>query len=102
MLVFGDWNQDIRSGGIQGWKDQVGLRDAMMDKTENTDGLPSTYQRGRLLIDTIMATGGVVIEKAAYLPFGNSVGDCRAIFVNISLVSVLGANLPPIQLVQAP
>ena len=68
----------------------------MMEKVGNVKDLPATYQRGRVLIDSIMTTGAVIVDKAGYLPFGVGVGDHRALFVDVSLVSVLGANLPPI------
>ena len=101
ILVMGDWNQDIRSEDIQDWKDRIGLRDAMMEKVGDVKDLPATHQRGRVPIDSIMTTGAVVIDKAGYLPFGEGVGDHRALFVDVSLVSVLGANLPPIQSARA-
>ena len=43
----------------------------------------------------------MVVDRAGYLPFGEGVGDHRALFVDISLVSVLGADLPPIQTARA-
>ena len=43
----------------------------------------------------------MVVDRAGYLPFGEGVGDRRALFVDISLVSVLGANLLPFQTARA-
>ena len=72
-----------------------------MNKVPNDKDLPASYQRGKLLIDTILATAGVVIKKTGYLPFGKGVGGHRALFVDIQLVLVLGRNLLSIQSARA-
>ena len=79
------------------WKNVVDLQDAMMNKAINDKELPATYQRGKLPVNTFMATVGVVIIKTGYLPFGEGVGYHRALFVNIQLISVLGTKLLSIQ-----
>jgi len=98
---MGDWNEDIRSERMQEWKNKVGLQDTMMNKAPNDKELPATYRRGKLPINTIMATVGVLIDKPGYLPFGEGVGDHRALFADIQLVLVLGTNLPSIQSARA-
>lgn len=39
--------------------------------------------------------------KADYLPFGEAFGDGRALFMDITLASVMGVDLPPIQSARA-
>ena len=55
----------------------------------------NTYKRGHKPIDTILCTRGIVVEKAGYLPFGEGVGDHRALFIDVTIASILGVNLPP-------
>ena len=73
----------------------------MMDNLEEGVKPPSTYQRGSKTIDTILCTGGVIVKKAGYMPFGEGIGDHRALFIDVTVASTLGVDLPPIQSVKA-
>ena len=99
VVVLGDFNEDVRSPVFATWKDRVGLNDVMLDRigdrVGDEDGSMATYNRGEAPIDTIFCTAGIEVQSAGYLPFGDGVGDHRPIFVDVSIASTLGVNLPP-------
>lgn len=53
--------------------------------------LPRICQKGRLPIDITISTGGVKMEKACKLPFGEGVGTIEP-FCWHQIAPVLGAN----------
>lgn len=75
--------------------ERLGLYDAMPEKLGNEVEPLKTYQWGCKPIDTIFRTRGVNVCPVDYLPFGEGVGDYRALFVNVTIVSALGVNLSP-------
>ena len=93
--MIGDWNEDVRCVRLVKFKDKVGLHDVMLEKLGDAVEPPNTYQRGHIPIDTILCTRGIVVEKAGYLPFGEGVGHHRALFIDVTIASTLGVNLPP-------
>ena len=95
IVVIGDWNEDVRCDRIVDFKERLGLHDVMLEKLGNDQEPPNTYQRGRNPIDTILCTRGIEVNKAGYLPFGEGVGDHRALFIDVTIASTLGVNLPP-------
>ena len=102
IVIMGDFNEDIRSDTISNWKDRVGLEDVMLQRMEITGAPPpNTYNRGHLPIDTILCSPGIQVEQAGFLPFGNGVGDHRPLFIDITIASSLGVNLPPSKSVKA-
>jgi hypothetical protein len=100
-VVVGDFNQDIRGGILQEWKDRLGLNDALLENLNDNEEAPNTYQRGKNPIDTILCTGGIEVVNAGYLPLGEGVGDHRPLFVDVTIASTLGVNLPPVKKVAA-
>jgi len=101
IVVIGDWNEDIRSERLAEFKERLGLHDVMLERLGDTVDPPNTYQRGIKPIDTILCTRGIVVEQAGYLPFGEGVGDHRALFIDVTIASTLGVNLPPDKSVRA-
>ena len=95
IVVIGDWNEDIRGERLVEFKDRLGLHDVMLERLGDTVDPPNTYQRGSKPIDTILCTRGIVVEQAGYLPFGEGVGDHRALFIDVTIASTLGVNFPP-------
>ena len=93
VIIAGDFNEDIRSATLSDWKDRVGLEDVMIERMQDTSSLPNTFNRGTKPIDTIMATAGILVRKAGYLPFGDGVGDHRPLFVDVTIASTLGVKL---------
>ena len=94
IVIMGDFNQDVRSSEIQEWKERLGLEDKLLDRVEGEGRKLNTYSGGNVPIDTIMCTQGIEVLKAGYLPFGEGVGDHRPIYIDITVASSLGVNLP--------
>ena len=95
IIVVGDFNEDIRSPSITFWKERLGLHDVMLGRLDDDSLAPPTYQLGSRPIDTILCTAGIEVRSAGYLPFGTGVGDHRPLFVDVTISSTLGVNLPP-------
>ena len=72
----------------------MGLKDVTLESLGEDDRVPNTYSRDKRPIDTILATRGVEVSKAGYLPFVKGVGDHHPLFVGIVISSVLGVKLP--------
>jgi exonuclease III len=94
IIIMGDFNQDVRSQELREWSERLGLEDKLLERVETEGTHLNTYMGGHAPIDTILCTNGVEISKAGYLPFGEGVGDHRPIFVDISIASTLGMNIP--------
>ena len=94
IIVMGDFNQDVRSKTFIEWRDNLGLEDRLIERVEKDGVKLNTYNGGHAPIDSILCTNGVKVIKAGYLPFGEGVGDHRPIFVDITIASTLGVNLP--------
>ena len=67
----------------------------MLGRLDDDSLAPPTYQLGSRPIDTILCTAGIEVRSAGYLPFGTGVGDHRPLFVDVTISSTLGVNLPP-------
>ena len=67
--------------------------DASLGSIIDVNTALATYQRGSKPIDTILATSGVRVTQAGYLPFGEGVGDHRPLYVDIEIVLVLRTHL---------
>ena len=94
IIIAGDFNEDIRSDTLDDWKERVGLQDVLMERMDDNEKLPNTYNRGVNPIDTILCTVGINVHKAGYLPFGDGVGDHRPLFMDVTIASTLGVKLP--------
>ena len=101
IVVMGDFNEDVRSPTMECWRERLGLHEALLDRIQDPLLAPPTYQRGRVPLDTIMVTAGLEIRKAGYLAFGEGVGDHRPLFIDVTIASSLGVNLPPPRSVKA-
>ena len=95
IIILGDFNQNVKSNTIKTWKERLGLEDLLIERVERDKVKLNTYSGGHVPIDTIMCTQGVDVKKAGYLEFGEGVGDHRPIFIDVTMASTLGVNIPP-------
>ena len=59
------------------------------------------YQRGRKTIDTILCTGGANVVNAGYMSLCEWVGDHRILFIDVTIVSTLGVDMPSMKSAKA-
>ena len=89
---MGDYNEDIQSEVLAEWKGRIGLKDLILENLKDNEDPPSTYQRGSTTIDAILFASGFDVQQAGYLPFGEGVGDHKALFVDVIITSTLGES----------
>ena len=66
-----------------------------------TENAPRTYTRGTNPIGTILASADINIHKAAYLPFGEGIGDCRPLVIDIEERTVFSIGGEPSEKLRA-
>ena len=101
IIIMGDFNQDVRSRKMRDWKEELELEDLLLERVEREGVKLNTYSGGHAPIDSIMCTQGIEVRKAGYLEFGEGVGDHRPIFIDITISSTLGVNIPVSKSVKA-
>ena len=94
IIGMGDFNVDVRGEDFTIWKEDLELQDVMVEAV-GPENAPRTYARGSNPIDTILASANVNIAKAAYLPFGEGVGDHRSLLIDVEESSVFGTSGEP-------
>jgi hypothetical protein len=99
LVIGGDWNIDVTHKTFLRPFQQRGLIAAITSK--HTEPFASTHSRGTRPIDEIFITPGIDITACGYMEFGAGVGDHRPIWILFTMISALGANLPPLPSFQA-
>ena len=89
IIIMGDFNEDVRSKHLDDWRLSMNLREVLLDGLGDNEA-PSTHERGKTPIDSIMCSANVQIVNADYLPFGEGAGDHRPLIIDIDEASVLG------------
>ena len=90
---MGDMNDHVGGDTITNFADSLNLREAILEKHSATKGYVPTWQRGNDPIDGIFISPTLHITQGGYLPFGESPGDHRAIWVTIQYDLALGYNM---------
>ena len=78
---MGDFNEDVRKDNMEKWRDELGLREVMLDGL-GEENAPSTYDKGKSPIDSILCSANIGMVKAGYLPFGEGAGDHRPLVID--------------------
>ena len=78
-----DANENVGNIHITNRFEAVGLKEAILDKHREKEGIQPTYQRGREPIDGIFISHNLEIEEAGYLPFGEGPSDHRGLWIKI-------------------
>ena len=72
--------------------EEFDLKDVIRETHGN--GGPSTWALGRQQIDAILITRSLQVKACGYLPFTQSVGDHRTLWVDLPHESILGHQTP--------
>ena len=99
VILLGDWNTDANEKKFVEWKQRLGLVDPI--KTRHGQKGPSTFNRGKRVIDSILVSSMLRFRDCGYLSFGMLPGDHRGIWVDITLDSFIGYRAPPVPSFQA-
>ena len=100
IIVMGDFNTDVRGEEFTLWKEDLELRDVMVEAV-GLENAPRTYARGSNPIDTILTSANIHIAKTTYLPFGEGVGDYRPLLIDVEESSVFGTDEEPSEKLRA-
>jgi hypothetical protein len=92
IIMAGDWNTDV-------WEDNFLLPFQERNlipfiTTKYGDSGPETYSGGSKPINKIFCSSSLQVVAAGYLEHGKSTGDHRSIWIDISMGSALGTNIP--------
>ena len=99
VILAGDWNTDANDEKFKAWKRRLGLVDPIQKK--HGIGGPSTFNRGKRVIDSILVSSMLRFKGCGYLTFGLLPGDHRGIWIDITLNSFIGYRAPPVPSFQA-
>ena len=99
IVLGGDWNIDVRKSQFLKEFQSRNLVPAITGK-HGTQG-PETYRRGRYPIDEIFVSTTLQVKACGYLEHGQSAGDHRPLWKDVTKELVLGAKLPKVQSHQA-
>ena len=92
LIIGGDWNRDVRDQKfLKPFRDR-GLVPAITG-THGEQG-PETYNKGTKPIDEIFVSNAIRVKAAGYLEHGESAGDHRPIWIEVSKESALGGTAP--------
>ena len=94
ILLVGDFNENVYTGLLANALAREDLR--MHELCQGTMGipLPPTHSNGRMPIDAIYATAGLVCTAVALLPDRMGVGNHRVFIMDIESDSILGNVFP--------
>ena len=97
MLLI-DWNKDVRALPMAQWLQQAGMRDIILEQ-HGLDAPPTVNKPSSTYpVNGIFTTPGISASRCGYLPFGEGVydGDHRMLWINLTLDTAFGHDLPPI------
>jgi len=94
ILLLGDFNEDVYTGQLALSLSGEFLR--MKEVCYLTTGihLPPTHNRGKVPIDAVFGTVGLMVTSVALLPSRTGVGDHRVFLIDVSSNSILGDVFP--------
>ncbi len=92
IILAGDWNEDVRTDNFRNKFLERGLLPSITG-IHGEDG-PETYNRGTNPIDEIFVSANLEISACGYLEHGATLGDHRALWIDIIRSSALGHRLP--------
>ena len=93
IILMGDFNQHVCSDQISEFAHYLNLREAITQKHSEIQGFVPTWHRGRDPIDGIFISPTLHITAGGYLPFGESPGDHRLLWISVSYDLALGYNM---------
>ena len=88
-MVMMDVNEHVGNDFVTSTFQDVGLKEAILDRHMEEHGIQPTYQRGSDPIDGNFISANIDIELAGYPPFGDAPSDHRAIWVKVKEQTVL-------------
>jgi ribonuclease HI len=91
VVVGLDANEDVTDGPVAAMFARRNMKNAILERYRNVTP-PATYNRGRLSIDAIFHTEGLVPRRGGYDAFG--FGSHRLLWVDFTAKSVYGHNAP--------
>jgi exonuclease III len=94
VVLLGDWNTDSQDKTFVKWKKRLGLIDPL-ERRHGKKG-PSTFNRGKRVIDSILVSSMLQTLDCGYLSFGLLPGDHRGIWLDITKNSFIGYRAPAI------
>ena len=100
IIIMCDFNEDVRKDNMEKWRDDLGLCEVMLEGLAG-ENAPSTFDKGKSPIDSILCSANIGTVKAGYLPFGEGAGDHRPLIIDIEQNSVFGASSNPSSKVKA-
>ena len=100
VIIMGDFNEDVRNDYCKQWRDNLGLRDAVIDRI-GSEYMPATHIRGSEPIDSIWLTANIEVKRIMVMPQEDGVGDHRPILMDIVEESVFGYNILPVPSMRA-
>ena len=97
IILQMDANEDVREDKIKEWAEQMGLREAILERHGSTKA-PKTHVRGRKPIDGIFVSRSLEIVAGGYTAFDDGVkakrADHRCLWIDIKHGDVFGYNMP--------
>jgi hypothetical protein len=95
VIVAGDFNDDIRGHTIKQFFFNLSMEEIILK--QNGSKAPNTYVNGSVLIDGIFATTGINPVVSGYTEFSWGIySDHRLLWVDLSLIQILGSKTPPL------
>jgi exonuclease III len=88
LIISGDWNEDIRTEKFLAEFEKRNLIPAIY--TAHGPDLPETYNNGSKPIDEIFVTSSLSVKNCGYLEHGETLGDHRPIWVEVTRQSFFG------------
>ena len=83
IILLMDANENVSNDNMNDFFDELGMKEAILDRHHDQQDYQPTYHRGRDPIDGIFVSNHLDIEAAGYLPFGDSPSDHRGLWVKI-------------------
>ena len=96
IILMIDANENVLTGQLADSlaADEIDMVEAVHSRTPGPG--PKTWFRGKESIDGIWISSDLVCKGASYLPFHEDLGDHRPVCIDLTILSVLGTNLPKI------
>jgi hypothetical protein len=106
IILVGDFNtgdkptMQSKTKFWEPWLKTTGLID-VHQSFFNGQNIPSTHERGKSQIDYMFVSPGISIQRAGFLPFSKFPGDHRALWMDLSMLDIVGYKPPSLPLHQA-
>ena len=85
-----DFNEDVKRNNIIERRDRLGLREVMLDSL-GKENAPSTYDKGKLPIDSILCSANIEIANVVYFPFEEGASVYIPLMIGIDEVYAFSA-----------